>query len=57
MKRITEVYLQEDHFNPICNAMIYGAWMAVEDGIEQAICRPWEAANSAEALTIYKKGN
>lgn len=48
--KIVEVYLKDEFYNPRVRATIPGAWIAVADnGLEVAICRPWEAKNEAEA--------
>ena len=50
--KIKEVYLQEEHYNPVCRATISGAWIAVTDKGEYPICRDFEAKNEAEARAI-----
>jgi hypothetical protein len=50
---ITEVYLQEERFNPRLNCTIPAAWVAVySNGAEVALCRDYEADTAAEALQL-----
>lgn len=47
MKTI-EVYLQAGRYNPVCDAYIDGAWIAVTEYGEVPICRPWEAVDARQ---------
>ena len=49
---ITDVYLEEERFNPRCNATIPGAWVAIVNGTKQAFAYPHEF-KSAEDATKY----
>ena len=50
--KITDVYLEDAHFNPTCNATIPGAWVAIVDGIKQAFAYPHEF-DSVESASKY----
>lgn len=52
-----EVYLQQDRWNPVCQATIPGAWVVVTKHGEVAICHPWDAKDAAEARAIWKSNN
>ena len=51
---ITEVYLEEDHFNPVTDCRIPGAWVAIVNGTKQCFAYPREF-DSVEAATVYAK--
>lgn len=58
--KVTEVYLQKDCYNPVCKAIIPGAWIAViedEDGIPMDIpvCRPHEAKDEKGVWKLAEK--
>lgn len=51
---IIDVYLTEDHFNPVCNTTIPGAWVAVVENdylgeFSQPFARPHEFFNVDDA--------
>lgn len=45
----TEIYLQPAFYNPVCDAYISGAWIAVCDDGEVPICRDYEAKDKDDA--------
>lgn len=53
--KITEVYLEEERWNHVCQATIPAAWVAIVDGFKQAIGRPWDFKNEQEARAEAKR--
>lgn len=55
---VIDVYLENETFNPVCNATIPGAWIAIVNGCKQAFARPYEFNNTADARahaeTLFK---
>ena len=47
---ITDVYLEEEHFNQTAFATIPGAWVAIVNGIKRPFARPHEFSTSGEAM-------
>jgi len=46
---VYDVYLEDDHFNPTCNATIPGAWVAIVNGHKQPFARPHEHKTEDDA--------
>lgn len=41
-RKIEEVYIDEERWNPVCQATIPAAWVAVVDGYPVAFANPWD---------------
>jgi len=53
--KITEVFLDEERWNDVCQATIPAAWVAVVNGTHQAIGRPWDFKDEKEAMKFAKE--
>lgn len=54
-RKITEVYLDQERWNDVCQATIPAAWVAVVDGVSQAIGYPWDFKNVEEATKFARE--
>lgn len=56
MKKVNEVYLKDEYYNPRLRATVPAAWIAVmSDGNEIAICREFEASDKEDAIRIFNQ--
>ena len=49
MYEITDVYLEDDRFNPVTDCRIPGAWVAIVNGEKQAFARPCDFISVSDA--------
>lgn len=54
-RKVTEVFIDEERWNHVCQATIPAAWVAVVDGTVHAIGRPWDFKNEQEAMAYAVK--
>ena len=52
---ITDVYLEDERFNPVTNCRIPGAWIAIINGMKQAFAYPHQFKTVAEARAYAEK--
>lgn len=52
--KTVEIYKQAGFYNPVCDAYIGGAWIAVCEDREVPICRDYEAESEADARAQWE---
>lgn len=55
--KIEEVYLEEAHFNSVCQATIPSAWIAYAGGIKHELCDGYMAKTAKEAISLATHHN